>query len=77
MTKKYEFTGLSKEFRVSNRKVTLHQIRAIRSFGEIEQGTIGGWIGLEYNLSHDGNAWVGGNALVADESKVFGGRFSD
>lgn len=38
--KKYEFTGEVKMWLGR----TLHQIRAVVSFGEIEAGEIGGWI---------------------------------
>ena len=56
--KKYEFTGEVKTWLGR----TLHQIRAVVSFGETNAGEVGGWIEKEENLSHDGNAWVYGNA---------------
>lgn len=47
MNTKYEFTGETK--RVNG--VTLHRIRALKDFGEIRKGDIGGWIEAERNLS--------------------------
>ena len=58
--KKYEFTG---EVKLHLGR-TLHRIRACVSFGIVEKGDEGGWIEKEENLSHDGNAWVYGNAHV-------------
>ena len=66
--KKYEFTGVTKEIWAG----TLHQIRTIRDFGNIEAGDIGGWIEKEENLSHDGDCWVFGNAVVYGNAEVCG-----
>lgn len=59
--KKYEFTGETKLYN----DFILYRIRAIRNFGKIKAGDLGGWIEHEENLSHNGNCWV------ADEAKVF------
>ncbi|MCI9077558.1 MAG: hypothetical protein HFH68_01370 [Lachnospiraceae bacterium] len=72
MEKKYEFTGLEKEAYAVYRNVIVRQIRAVRSFGGVKKGDVGGWIGMEYNLSHGGNAWVKDNAVVIDDSVVCG-----
>ncbi len=72
MEKKYEFTGLDRRVSVSGRYVVVSRIRAVRSFGSVKKGEAGGWIGMEYNLSHDGNAWVKDNAVVIDDSVVCG-----
>ena len=66
--KKYEFTGETKVIA----GVTLKRIRALISFGFIVKGEIGGFIESEKNLSHDGNAWVAGNARVTDNAWVAG-----
>lgn len=62
--KKYEFTGETKEIRLLFRTATLHRIRATVAFGIVEVGDLGGWIEKEENLSHEGKAWVWGNAEV-------------
>lgn len=55
---------------------TLFRIRALRDFGNIKQGQLGGYVESEHNLSHEGNAWiynwakVSGNAKVIDDAKV-------
>lgn len=67
-SKKYEFTGVTKETWAG----PLHRIRAIRDFRNVKAGDIGGWIEKEENLSHDGDCWVFGNAVVYGNARVFG-----
>ena len=66
--KKYEFTREEKV--IDNH--TLHRIRAMRDFGAVKAGDLGGWIEGADNLSHDGYAWVYGNALVEGNAFVEG-----
>lgn len=64
--RKYDFTG-EKIFFTDIRDFsnhTMHRIRAVRDFGDVRAGDLGGWIEKEENLSHDGEAWVGGEAQV-------------
>lgn len=62
--KKYELTTETKK----EGKRTLYRIRALTSFGDVAVGELGGWIEKEKNLAQDGDAWVGGNAVVCDEA---------
>lgn len=64
--KKYEFTGETKDFC----GVELHRIRALKDFGDVAAGDLGGWIKGEGNLSHDGRCWVSGNAQVSGDAWV-------
>ena len=66
---KYKLTANHK--RVLN-GVVLYQIQALRDFGTVLKGDLGGWIEKESNLSQDGNAWVSGNALVCGDAIVSG-----
>ena len=68
MSKKFELTSNFKVF--LERK--LFQIKALVSFGDVKEGDLGGYIEKEENLSHDGNAWVYGNAKVYDNARVCG-----
>lgn len=54
--------------------VMLYRIRALRDIPEhrVKAGDYGGWISSEYNLSRDGAAWVGGNAIVCERARVGG-----
>ena len=51
---------------------TLYQIKALRSFANVNEGDLGGWIQSENNLSHEGNAWVSGNAAISGNAWVSG-----
>ena len=70
--KKYEFTGETKEIKLLFRTAVLHRIRATVSFGFVKIGDLGGWIEKEENLSHEGKAWVWGNAEVCGDAEVWG-----
>ena len=70
--KKYEFTGETKEIKLLFRTAVLHRIRATVSFGFVKIGDLGGWIEKEENLSHEGKAWVCGDAEVWGNAKVCG-----
>ena len=78
-----------KKYKITNETIhvcgkTLHRIKSLIDFGDVTQGTLGGFIEKETNLSHDnnawvygnakvyGNAWVGGNAKVRDNAWVYG-----
>ncbi|WP_375637119.1 MULTISPECIES: hypothetical protein [unclassified Bartonella] len=65
--KKYELTDATIE--VNGR--TLHRIRALRDFGNVEKGDLGGFIEHEGNLSHEGDCWVGDNAWVYEGARVY------
>lgn len=68
--KKYRLTNecriLVPEGYIGNGIRTLFRIQAAKAFEGIEQGSCGGWIASEDNLSHDGNAWVTEHAAVFD-----------
>ena len=55
----------------------LYQIKALKSFGFIKKGTIGGYIESENNFSPFGDSWiydnakVYGNAYVGNNAKVY------
>lgn len=48
----------------------LYRIVALRSFGAVEKGEIGGFVEGENNLSHRGNCWIAGNAMVRQQAQV-------
>jgi carbonic anhydrase/acetyltransferase-like protein (isoleucine patch superfamily) len=67
--RKYEFTG--EEMQLDN-GVTVRRIRAIRSFGSVKAGDLGGWIEKEVNLYHNDAAWVTDNASVYEDAIISG-----
>jgi carbonic anhydrase/acetyltransferase-like protein (isoleucine patch superfamily) len=50
--------------------VKLSRIKALRDFGNVKAGELGGYISCEENLSHNGTCWVSDNAIVRDRAKV-------
>ena len=52
--------------------ITLYQIKAEVSFGNVVKGELGGYVEKKENLDKDGNAWVYGNALVYGNAQVYG-----
>ena len=68
MEKKYILTDETIEYLGR----TLHRIQAVKDFGTISAGTLGGYIESETNLDHTGDAWVYGSAWVYDNARVSG-----
>lgn len=48
----------------------LYRIQAIRNFGDIKKGDIGGYIQSQKNLAHDGDCWVYDDAVVFENAKI-------
>ena len=68
--KKFELTAESK-INIFGKK--LFRIKALISFGDVEEGETGGWIEKEENLEQSsGDAWVSGDAEVSGDARVYG-----
>ena len=52
--------------------VKLRRIKALKAFGNVKAGELGGWIEEEKNLDQAGQAWVYGNAQVSGDAWVSG-----
>lgn len=59
MEKKYEL--------ISSDKPGLYRIKALRDFGLIKKGEIGGYVQSEKNLSHEGNCWF----FVNEDGEIY------
>jgi len=66
MNKKYELTNETLEWGSH----TLHRIRALRDFGDVKAGYLGGWIESERNLSHEGDCWLFDEAKAYDDAEL-------
>lgn len=66
--KKYELTDDT--ITVEGR--TLHRIKALKSFSNVEEGELGGYVEKEDNLDQRGDAWVYGDAQVSGDAWVYG-----
>ena len=51
---------------------TLYRIIALKDFADVKAGDKGGYIYVEDNLSHDGDAWAYDNAHIFGNAKVSG-----
>lgn len=67
MDKKYE---LLKDDTIEVEGHTLHRIRALKDFGDVKAGDLGGFVASEENLSHEGPCWIYGDAMVYHKAKV-------
>ena len=67
MSKKYELTSISK---VVN-GCTVYRIKALKDFGDVEKGNIGGYIQSEKNLSQEDDCWIFDNAKVCGNARVY------
>ena len=66
--KKYKLTDKTINFL----GITLYQIEAIKDFGDVATGELGGFVEKECNLAHGGDAWVYGDAQVSGDARVYG-----
>ena len=69
MSKKYELTS---ETTQTINGETLYRIKALRDFGDVKAGDLGGWVESESNLDHVGDCWVFDNAWVFGDARVCG-----
>lgn len=67
MEKKFELT---EKYVVNEFETKLYQIKCTKTFKYAKEGEIGGFIEKEENLSQKGDAWVFGDARVADNAWV-------
>ena len=45
---------------------TLYRIRALKDFGNVKAGDLGGFVGSERNLRQEGTCWIADEAQVYD-----------
>ena len=70
MIKKYELTN--EELKVIDDDISpygmystiVYRIRALKDFGDVKAGDLGGYVNSEENLSHEGNCWIYDDAKI-------------
>ena len=67
MERKYKLTDECMQYEGHK----LYRIQSLRSFSDVEEGELGGYIESEDNLSHDGMCWVYEEAKVFGNAKVY------
>lgn len=50
---------------------TLHRIKALSSFSDVEAGELGGWVESEKNLSQYGDCWIAMEAKAYENAEVY------
>ena len=66
---KYELTTDS----ITHNDVTLYRIKALKDFGNVKAGELGGYVQSLDNLSQEGLCWIYSDAKVFGNAEVFGG----
>ena len=67
MDKKYE---ILKDHAITMNGSTIYRIKALKDFGDVKAGDMGGFVEKEENLSHEGPCWIYGDAMVYHNAKV-------
>lgn len=67
MDKKYE---ILKDRSLTVNSSEIYRIKALKDFGDVKAGDIGGYVASEENLSHEGSCWVYDIAMVYHSAKV-------
>ena len=67
MDKKYE---ILKDHAITMNGSTIYRIKALKDFGDVKAGDMGGFVEKEDNLSHEGPCWIYGDAMVYHNAKV-------
>lgn len=65
--KKYE---ILKDQAITMNGSSICRIRALKDFGDVEAGDMGGFVASEENLSHEGTCWIYDDAMVYHNAKV-------
>ena len=66
-----ERRAFSYQINGEKQKVSLRQIIALRDFGDVTAGTVGGWVDEDTALSQEGNCWIYDvNSMVFANSNV-------
>ena len=48
-----------------------YRVKALKDFGNVKKGDIGGYVECEDNLSQYGDCWIYDNAVVRDNAKIY------
>lgn len=74
MSNKYEITNIP----ITPGATNLWRIRALKTFGKVLKGEVGGFVEHADNLSQEGNCWIGGdaqasgNSMLVENAQMFG-----
>jgi len=64
---------MKKKYRMEkDEEFGMYRVIALRNFGDVKEGDIGGYVETEDNLSHTGNCWIYDDAIMRHESRMTG-----
>lgn len=68
---------MDKKFELTDEKIvwlnrTLYRIKALKDFGDVKAGDLGGFVEKEDNLSQKGDCWIYDKARVFGDAVIFG-----
>ena len=70
--RKFELTNDTKDVVIKGETVTVSRIKALRKIGDVQKGSIGGYIESEANLGRSGTSWVHDDSIVAGNARITG-----
>ena len=68
--RKYELSNEKEE----HYEYTIYRVRALRDFGDVKKGDLGGFIEDEFNLSQEGDCWLYGDSTCVKDHAVVSGN---
>ncbi len=65
---------MNKKYKLGDKHPTLDlwRVVALRDFGDVKKGAVGGWIATEDNLSQYGKCWIYDDVMVYEEAEIGG-----
>lgn len=57
---------------MTNQTATVYRIRALKNFGDVKAGDLGGYVSSQDNLGRSGTCWVHDDSVVTGTGKVMG-----
>ena len=61
-----------KKIYIDNIDIIVYRIKALKDFGDVKKGDIGGYVQSKENLSQLGDCWIYNNAIVFENAKIEG-----
>ena len=59
-----------KKICIDNIDIIVYRIKALKDFGDVKKGDIGGYVQSKENLSQLGNCWIYNDAIVSENAKI-------
>ena len=70
--RKFELTSDTKDVVIKGESVTVSRIKALRKIGDVQKGSLGGYVESEANLGRSGTSWVHDDSIVAGNARITG-----